>query len=137
MQRSKRAVYMIDQSDAWCFDIESAARDYQNDHKHRTWTDVQKECAPENVLYCLSRLVLFVCKYAVVVIGHFSMPRVTFVNFVLSLFGLISEDCRYSFPTINIFYQSTCHYLLFLFIGVVAAFQVLYPGTNTKVLEAS
>ena len=49
--------------------------------------------APENVLYCLSRLVLFVCKYAVVVIGHFSMPRVTFVNLVLSLFGLISEDC--------------------------------------------
>ena len=36
---------MIDQSDAWRFDIESAARDYQNDHKHRTWTDVQKECA--------------------------------------------------------------------------------------------
>ena len=32
MQRSKRAVYMIDQSDAWRFDIESAARDYQNDH---------------------------------------------------------------------------------------------------------
>ena len=49
--------------------------------------------APETVLYCLSRLVLFVCEYAVVVIGHFSMPRVTFVNFVLSLFGLISEDC--------------------------------------------
>ena len=36
---------MIDQSDAWRFDIESAARDYQNDHKHGTWTDVQKECA--------------------------------------------------------------------------------------------
>ena len=36
---------MIDQSDAWRFDIESAAQDYQNDHKHRTWTDVQKECA--------------------------------------------------------------------------------------------
>ena len=36
---------MIDQSDAWRFDIESAARDYRNDHKHRTWTDVQKECA--------------------------------------------------------------------------------------------
>ena len=49
--------------------------------------------APENVLYCLSGLVLFVCKYAVVVIGHFSTPRVTFVNFVPSLFGLISEDC--------------------------------------------
>ena len=45
MQRSKKAVYMIDQSDAWRFDIESAARDYQNGHKHRTWTDVQKECA--------------------------------------------------------------------------------------------
>ena len=49
--------------------------------------------APETVLYCLSRLVLFFCKYAVVVIGHFSTPRVTFVNFVPSLFGLISEDC--------------------------------------------
>ena len=36
---------MIDKSDACRFDIESAARDYQNDHKHRTWTDVQKECA--------------------------------------------------------------------------------------------
>ena len=49
--------------------------------------------APENVLYCLSRLVLFVCKYAVVVIGLFSTPKVTFVNFVPSQFGLISENC--------------------------------------------
>ena len=55
--------------------------------------DITDISAPENVLYCLSRLVLFFCKYAVVVIGHFSTPRVTFVNFVPSLFGLISEDC--------------------------------------------
>ena len=53
----------------------------------------ERVVAPENVLYCLSRLVLFFCKYAVVVIGHFSTPRVIFVNFVPSLFGLISEDC--------------------------------------------
>ena len=37
MQRSKRAVYMIDQSDAWHFwYAESAARDYQNDHEDQT-----------------------------------------------------------------------------------------------------